>query len=55
MATSLNREAAGAPRVSAALLTLTYGALVRQLLNDSEECVDDVNAVLERLYARGGA
>lgn len=42
-------------RVAAELLALTYGALVRQLLVDSEDCVDDVNQHLEKLCAQSKA
>jgi hypothetical protein len=40
-----------AEKVNSELFSLTYGALVRQLLNDSQDCVEDVNVQLEKLCA----
>jgi len=38
-------------RVNAELFTLTYGAIVRQLLTDLEE-VDEVNKQLDQMYVQ---
>ncbi|KAL9999579.1 putative Bet3 family, NO signaling/Golgi transport ligand-binding domain superfamily [Helianthus debilis subsp. tardiflorus] len=41
---------ANVERVNAELFTLTYGAIVRQLLTDPEE-VEEVNKQLDQMYA----
>lgn len=40
---------ASVDKVNGELFSLTYGALVRQLLNDYEDCVEDVNTQLEKM------